>query len=222
MYMGSRRRPSHFNFNERNEVVNSPYGTSTLLNEIHTFFPALLYDYRQFRHVYDVFEYIDYQMDYHFNTYSRHRQEYLRQPQQGYRRANTAPRQSRPINPPRRSPTVWGGAPAVQQTVYPLATNDFITNLLASYIMNPITVPGFADPVLVRPTEAQIDAATVLNNVSVQLETPCAVCQDTMNVQQQTRTINACRHTFHVTCIDTWFQRNVHCPICRHDIRVTH
>jgi hypothetical protein len=131
--------------------------------------------------------------------------------------------QSRPINPPpRRSPTPWGGVPIVQQTTYPLATNDFITNLLASYMMNPITIPGFADPVLIRPTEAQIDTATVLNTVTQQLETSCAVCQDTMNSGQQTRTINACRHTFHTTCIDTWFQRNVHCPICRHDVRITH
>jgi hypothetical protein len=224
--MGSRRPGRTSIFNERNEIVEGPYGDSILLNEIHRFFPALIYDYRQFRHVYDVFEYVDYQMDYHFNTYSRNRREYLRQPQHVYRRPNTTPRQSRPINPhpipPRRSQTVWGGAPVVQQSTYPLATNDFITTLLASYMMNPITIPGFADPVVVRPTEAQIDAATVLNTVTIQLETPCAVCQDTMNVQQMTRTINTCRHTFHTTCIDTWFQRNVHCPICRHDIRITH
>jgi len=224
--MGSRRPGRTSIFNERNEIVEGPYGDSVLLNEIHRLFPALIYDYRQFRHVYDVFEYVDYQMDYHFNTYSRNRREYLRQPQQGYRRPNTTPRQSRPINPrpipPRRSQTVWGGVPVVQQSTYPLATNDFITNLLASYMMNPITIPGFADPVLVRPTEAQIDNGTVLNTLTLQLETSCAVCQDTMNAGQQTRTINACRHTFHVTCIDTWFQRNVHCPICRHDIRITH
>jgi hypothetical protein len=24
---------------------------------------------------------------------------------------------------------------------------------------------------------------------------------------------------FHQTCIDAWFERNVRCPMCRHDIR---
>jgi hypothetical protein len=33
--------------------------------------------------------------------------------------------------------------------------------------------------------------------------------------------MNVCHHTFHKSCIDTWFQENVHCPVCRHDIRLT-
>ena len=36
---------------------------------------------------------------------------------------------------------------------------------------------------------------------------------------EQVRTLTHCGHRFHVLCIDNWFQRNVHCPLCRHDIR---
>ena len=35
----------------------------------------------------------------------------------------------------------------------------------------------------------------------------------------EVRRIMHCRHYFHRTCIDTWFQTNVHCPTCRYDIR---
>jgi hypothetical protein len=40
-----------------------------------------------------------------------------------------------------------------------------------------------------------------------------------MSAGHSVRRLNRCGHTFHTTCIDTWFQRNVHCPVCRHDIR---
>jgi E3 ubiquitin-protein ligase ATL6/9/15/31/42/55 len=33
------------------------------------------------------------------------------------------------------------------------------------------------------------------------------------------RILNYCTHSFHNTCIDTWFATHVTCPTCRHDIR---
>ena len=77
---------------------------------------------------------------------------------------------------------------------------------------------GAMDPVIVRPTPAQVDAGTSLEIVDAE-EDVCAICQDTMEAGSQARAINACDHRFHVGCIDTWFQRNVRCPVCRHDIR---
>lgn len=74
------------------------------------------------------------------------------------------------------------------------------------------------DPVVVRPTAIQIDAGTAIEIMDAE-EDVCAICQDTMESGSQVRVINACDHRFHVTCIDTWFQRNVRCPVCRHDIR---
>ena len=80
-------------------------------------------------------------------------------------------------------------------------------------------IPGFADAVPVRPTAAEIAAATtqaVNNNANGEV---CAICQDDIIIGCQTRQINHCHHNFHRGCIDTWFAQNVHCPVCRHDIR---
>ena len=83
-------------------------------------------------------------------------------------------------------------------------------------------VPGFSEPVPVRPTAAQINAATTEETVADGDEDEdlvCAICQDDIAVGTTMRTINHCEHSFHKTCIDTWFAQNVHCPVCRHDIR---
>lgn len=78
---------------------------------------------------------------------------------------------------------------------------------------------NFMDPVVVRPTRDQIAAATDVIVLDEALETNCAICQDRMEAQNPTRKIRACGHSFHTECIDTWFERSVSCPVCRHDIR---
>jgi hypothetical protein len=78
---------------------------------------------------------------------------------------------------------------------------------------------NFMDPVVVRPTQDQIAAATDVIVLEEPLETNCAICQDRMEAQNPTRKIRACGHSFHTECIDTWFERSVSCPVCRHDIR---
>jgi hypothetical protein len=75
------------------------------------------------------------------------------------------------------------------------------------------------EPVRVRPTEAQIAAATQVITAESALEDPCTICQDTMDVNTSIRKITACGHQFHKTCIDQWFLQNVRCPVCRHDVR---
>jgi hypothetical protein len=73
------------------------------------------------------------------------------------------------------------------------------------------------EPVIVRPTSAQIDRATML--VTPTEEQDCAVCQDTITTSQECRKILHCGHSFHKDCIDPWFHQNVACPVCRFDIR---
>ena len=34
------------------------------------------------------------------------------------------------------------------------------------------------------------------------------------------REINKCKHIFHLSCADRWFENNIKCPLCRQDIRV--
>lgn len=77
----------------------------------------------------------------------------------------------------------------------------------------------FLTPVVVRPTAEQIAANTTVGNLVSDTEHTCAICQDTLTSEQEGRKLNACGHWFHKNCIDTWLGTNVHCPVCRHDIR---
>ena len=73
--------------------------------------------------------------------------------------------------------------------------------------------------VIVRPTEEQINTNTTLSTAIRTQDDNCAICQDEIEEDQEMRSINYCHHLFHKHCIDTWFQTNVKCPSCRHDIR---
>lgn len=84
-----------------------------------------------------------------------------------------------------------------------------------------ITIPAegtpptrWSDPVVIRPTAAQIDAAT--ERVDAE-DANCAICQE--SIEDDAIRLTHCRHDFHNHCITEWFTRSVHCPNCRHDIR---
>ena len=79
----------------------------------------------------------------------------------------------------------------------------------------------FMEPVTVRPTAAQVEAASRIDILAVPSSDNCAICQDSFTAHSNRRTLRACNHAFHLNCIDTWFQQNVHCPVCRHDVRET-
>jgi hypothetical protein len=78
---------------------------------------------------------------------------------------------------------------------------------------------AFLQPVVVRPTTEQIAENTTVGNLVSDTEQSCAICQDVLQPEQEGRKLNACGHWFHKSCIDTWLEGNVHCPVCRHDIR---
>ncbi|MCO5580741.1 hypothetical protein L7F22_034611 [Adiantum nelumboides] len=43
----------------------------------------------------------------------------------------------------------------------------------------------------------------------------CVVCMEPLQDGQRVRRLRACRHTFHVSCIDGWFtNRSFSCPYC--------
>ncbi len=76
-------------------------------------------------------------------------------------------------------------------------------------------------PVIVRPSNQIIEAATISETVTT---TPppagiCVICQEEFALNNQLRRIRHCGHVFHNDCIMTHFQTSVRCPTCRHDIR---
>jgi hypothetical protein len=93
-----------------------------------------------------------------------------------------------------------------------------------------ITIPGdldgaWWDPVTVRPSATLYNRNTeVLDASGISLETNCSICQshvleDLSGGVNTWRRIRQCGHMFHTSCIDRWFSQNIHCPLCRTDIR---
>lgn len=241
-----------------------------MLDDMHNFFPDLLYDNGRFRSVSDVFAYINTQMNDNFNLYSSARSRNVRPrmpaPAVGQHQHHsyfddiahidigqqrvTQPvvavphRQPAPVVPIRRTtntvpsllfpglevvsseyimqpPSGGGGATAAFASIASLLTGsgDIGPRNLMDIFAG---VPGFSESVAVRPTALQISAATTEEVVSGDLDEDnvCAICQDDIAVGTTMRIINYCDHSFHKQCIDTWFAQNVHCPVCRHDIRI--
>jgi len=93
------------------------------------------------------------------------------------------------------------------------------TALTRNYAVGPRTMEQFLQPVVVHPTPEQIADNTSIGNLVSDTEHACAICQDNLTEEQEGRKLNACGHWFHKNCIDTWLERDVHCPVCRHDIR---
>ena len=186
-----------------------------LLDDIHNYFPALLYgSAEQFRSVGDLLFYVRQQVRQQFDLFSAGQQAYA--PTADPQVYQTPPRASPPLQPPplRRMPP-----DPLMELLSPVGTSDII-HLLSGFQAIPPVPLNTMEPVIVHPTAEQIAAGTAIEVMDAE-EDVCAICQDEIPLGSQVRTINACDHRFHVGCIDTWFQRDVRCPSCRHDIRET-
>lgn len=192
-------------FSKMNSPLQSEYQrlyNVVLLDDLHNYFPALLYEPEAFQNVPQVLAYIRRQTQRTFNPLAWGARQYQAQ----------RPVVNVPVN------------------LNPNAMSAFEALLEASLLLNPRATVGvnnintnatnFMAPVRVSPSAGQIAAGTRLESVMVEGEV-CPVCQDGLAIADEKRVINACNHGFHRACIDTWFEENVHCPVCRHDVRET-
>lgn len=177
------------------------YGVG-LLDDIHNYFPALLYEPTSFQTVPEVLTYVQLQTRRRFDLFSLGRGAYMRN-------------QVRTV-PPLYRPTRF----VYTEENVPVNTADPLINLFNTMLNSPTLNPNFMNSVIVRPSAEVIDANTTLSTLETDTNEACAICQDGYTVGNERRSLNACHHTFHRPCIDTWFQENVRCPVCRHDIRV--
>ena len=254
-----------------------------LLDDLHNYFPALLYDSSSFGSMRDVLAYVQQQTRNRFDLFSYGQREYLsthpapQPPSDSYRRVvrtsfasmpapqrvanSTLPSPAAPTLPSLNSlltnlstinqmegrPATFANVPSIQveltnnldaddeeeeEEMIP-QENAFITNALLSLLNIPTTqltrqfnvinrgvaMDQFLQPVVVHPTAEQIAANTTLGNLVSDTDHSCAICQDALTSEQEGRKLNHCGHWFHKSCIDTWLERDVHCPVCRHDIR---
>ena len=214
-----------------------------LFNDIHRYFPAILYEPERFNNVGELLQYIRNQVRIHSDPYVHGLQTY-----------NTTQRQSRPStpSPPRRYQYPPSGPVAASRTAAVPVPMSVVFEANSGTGLNPfdsitgsmlreLLIPGSSllgavneligaphqntmEPVPVRPTAQQIATASTVSTVSAEEEeeteeNACAICQDIMAEGSQIRTLNRCEHAFHIGCIDIWLQRHVNCPVCRHDIR---
>jgi hypothetical protein len=88
---------------------------------------------------------------------------------------------------------------------------DFLTTFLSS------AVP-------IRPTQQQIDNASRLirfSDIHSPNSTTCAISLEPFMPSDSVRQLHHCSHIFFPDQFNQWFQNNVRCPVCRHDIRST-
>lgn len=218
-----------------------------LIDDIHRYFPALLYDNRRFLSVRDVFTYINQQMDTNFNVYNRGSLEYrntLRERGEDDRRGAMRQQQPQPhpVDPRVQQTAPVNVAPLQRQETVPIDNSllriNYADPLRLHFtrplsFVNPTPLTNLAvlqalfeedsmeepDDVIVAPTQEQINFGTTVYAVSGNQNGVCAICQDGFVEGQNVRRITGCNHEFHRGCIDIWFQRNVHCPVCRYDVR---
>ena len=208
----------------------SVYGVG-LLDDIHNYFPELLYDTGRFQNVANVFSYVRNQLDTRFNLFRHGAALYAGSQQTPF----TQSRQTTNVPPP-TVPFSYVSPRATRNANDIAAANLLLGFLrmsteddLSNYIQIPARTTGvtatagnaWTDPIIVRPTAQAIAAGTepVLGS-SLAENTGCAICQDTIIPTDPARRLVACGHVYHRGCIDEWFRRSVYCPSCRHDIRL--
>ena len=80
----------------------------------------------------------------------------------------------------------------------------------------------FLSPIVVRPTESQINNATqefTFSDIVNPLNICCPITQNSFNPDDNILQIRHCGHNFTPSNLREWFSRSVNCPVCRYDIR---
>jgi hypothetical protein len=194
---------------------NRPYYDIQFLNDIHNYFPDILYRPERFSTVASLLQYIRTQASARYDLFANAQRNHV---------INTPPMQNQtPIQAPASpSPPHLHRTRTRPYEVMPL--NNLLTTLIGLGQLGQdqdINLNlNFMDAVQVAPSAQQVDRSTQLRQTNAQDETArCSICQDSFTSGQAIRFLRHCRHEFHRGCIDTWFQSNVHCPMCRWDIR---
>jgi len=109
--------------------------------------------------------------------------------------------------------------------------SGFSSRLFSEPLVNPLTnlfenatteMLNNLTPVIVRPSQQQIERSTrrvLFCNIVNPINLQCPISLDTFTDASQVVQIIACSHIFTPYSFQRWFDRNVRCPVCRHDIR---
>jgi len=202
-----------------------------LLNEIHNYFPDILYNRQRFQNVQDLLSYIQDVAE--ISPYDRGLQQYRINQSRNVRQSEPSRyRYEERVN--NISSTSMPPVPNTSMPPVPNTTQEndrLINNVLSgiSFVLGSTNLEQVIEEqlqtfldhsVIVCPTAHEIQAASTTFASAERQDDICAICRDEIRIEQQVRRLTYCSHYFHKVCIDSWFLRNVHCPTCRHDIRV--
>ncbi|RID67033.1 hypothetical protein BRARA_D02140 [Brassica rapa] len=67
------------------------------------------------------------------------------------------------------------------------------------------------DPFIIKSFPVILYSSATMRNQC----TECAICLAEFSDEDTVRLITVCRHGFHSTCIDSWFESHKTCPVCR-------
>jgi len=175
------------------------YGVG-LLDDIHNYFPRILYNSDEFTSFQSVMIYVQDCMQRRFNLFNHGRRQYL----------NTIPR-APPENTIRFS--VGENQNPLVSTILPL-----LQRLATPRVVRVPMTTQFQD-VIIHASQEIIDGASREVTLEEDREDCCNICQDNMRQGESVRTL-VCSHSYHRSCIDDWLlNQSVLCPTCRHDIR---
>jgi hypothetical protein len=212
------------------------YGNS-LIDDIHNYFPDILYNPDQFTSVRDLTNYIANSVRSRFHpelfaaaadaaaprlTMTRHMP--LRHTHH-WTAAAAMPSMFTSYHIPmetRRPPPVVQPSEEVQTTIRNFNASQRELMSLVDLTMGLLGARTAAalEPVRVGATAEQLEAASRTLVVSdTTINANCAICVEPINVGDNCRRITRCHHLFHKDCIDQHFRTSVRCPLCRIDIR---
>jgi hypothetical protein len=81
---------------------------------------------------------------------------------------------------------------------------------------------SFYDNITVAPTRTQIENSTRIvqfSEITTPINSSCPITLERFDETSSVTQILHCGHIFTPSGIDSWFQSNVRCPVCRYDIR---
>jgi len=99
--------------------------------------------------------------------------------------------------------------------------NNSFTSLLSSPMLTNV-IRNFYDQVPVRPSTHVLQNAivnTTYGNIINLINSECPISLERFNETTNVSQIRHCGHIFTPGDLSIWFESNVRCPVCRHDIR---
>ena len=119
---------------------------------------------------------------------------------------------------PTPAPTPFGRSSGRDNSQTTNNLSDILNSALSGIIdnsYNPVIVA--ADPQTLNAATQQLLFSELPQNI--QRYHSCPVSHESFNNNSEITRIRHCGHYFSRNAFDLWFNTNVHCPICRHDIR---